>query len=88
MTPAPARAPDNLGIAAGNSTATSGAEAPVLDIDDVTKTYPGEPPVQALRGLSLTIGPPPAPICLSTLDDRTHLGSRGSPLRTSLPNIA
>jgi putative ABC transport system ATP-binding protein len=29
----------------------------VLDIDDVTKTYPGEPPVQALRGVSLTIGP-------------------------------
>ena len=56
MTPAP-RAPDNPGIAAGNSTATSGAEAPVLDIDNVTKAYPGEPPVQALRRLSLTIGP-------------------------------
>jgi putative ABC transport system ATP-binding protein len=57
MTPAPARAPDNLGIAAANSTATSGTEAPVLDIDNVTKTYPGEPPVEALRGVSLTIGP-------------------------------
>jgi putative ABC transport system ATP-binding protein len=57
MTPAPARAPDSPGIAAGHSIATSGVEAPVLDIDDVTKTYPGEPPVQALRGLSLTIGP-------------------------------
>ena len=29
--------------------------APVLDIDDVTKTYPGEPPVHALRGVNLTI---------------------------------
>jgi putative ABC transport system ATP-binding protein len=57
MTPAPARAPDNPGIAAANGTATSGTEAPVLDIDNVTKTYPGEPPVEALRGLSLTIGP-------------------------------
>jgi putative ABC transport system ATP-binding protein len=32
-------------------------QAVVLDIDDVTKAYPGEPPVQALRGVSLTIGP-------------------------------
>ena len=30
---------------------------PVLDVDDVTKSYPGEPPVQALRGVNLTIGP-------------------------------
>src|SRR5579863_3773869 len=29
---------------------------PVLDIDDVTKSYSGEPPVQALRGVSLAIG--------------------------------
>ena len=29
---------------------------PVLDVDDVTKSYPGEPPVQALRGVNLTIG--------------------------------
>ena len=57
MTHTPSRAPDNTRIATGNGTATSGAEAPLLDINDVTKTYPGEPPVQALRGLSLTIGP-------------------------------
>jgi putative ABC transport system ATP-binding protein len=31
--------------------------APVLDVDDVTKSYAGEPPVQALRGVNLTIGP-------------------------------
>jgi putative ABC transport system ATP-binding protein len=37
--------------------ATNSAGAPVLDVDDVTKTYPGEPPVQALRGVSLTVGP-------------------------------
>ncbi len=29
---------------------------PVLEVDNVTKTYPGEPPVQALRGVNLTIG--------------------------------
>jgi putative ABC transport system ATP-binding protein len=28
----------------------------VLDVHDVTKHYPGEPPVQALRGVNLTIG--------------------------------
>ena len=28
----------------------------MLDVDDVTKSYPGEPPVQALRGVNLTIG--------------------------------
>ena len=29
----------------------------MLDVDDVTKSYPGEPPVQALREVNLTIGP-------------------------------
>jgi len=29
----------------------------VLEVHDLTKSYPGEPPVQALRGVSLTIGP-------------------------------
>ena len=29
---------------------------PVLEVDDVTKSYPGEPPVDALQGVSLTIG--------------------------------
>jgi putative ABC transport system ATP-binding protein len=32
------------------------AGVPVLDVDDVTKSYPGEPPVQALREVNLTIG--------------------------------
>ena len=34
----------------------SGGPAPVLELDKVTKTYPGEPPVQALRGVDLSIG--------------------------------
>jgi putative ABC transport system ATP-binding protein len=29
---------------------------PVLEVESVTKTYPGEPPVSALRGVSLSIG--------------------------------
>jgi putative ABC transport system ATP-binding protein len=33
----------------------SGTGVPVLDLDEVTKRYPGEPPVQALREMNLTI---------------------------------
>jgi putative ABC transport system ATP-binding protein len=33
-----------------------GAGVPVLDVERVTKSYPGEPPVQALREVNLTIG--------------------------------
>jgi putative ABC transport system ATP-binding protein len=33
------------------------AGVPVLDVENVTKSYPGEPAVEALRGVSLTIGP-------------------------------
>jgi putative ABC transport system ATP-binding protein len=40
-------------VAAGAGLGDGGV--PVLDVDDVTKTYPGEPPVQALREVSLTI---------------------------------
>ncbi len=29
----------------------------VLDVENVTKSYPGEPPVEALREVNLTIGP-------------------------------
>jgi len=32
------------------------APAPILEVDDVTKSYPGEPPVQALREVNLSIG--------------------------------
>jgi putative ABC transport system ATP-binding protein len=43
-------------VAAGNGFAIGGAGVPVLDVDDVSKSYPGEPPVEALRGVNLTIG--------------------------------
>jgi putative ABC transport system ATP-binding protein len=33
----------------------SGTGVPVLDLDEVTKRYPGEPPIQALREMNLTI---------------------------------
>ncbi len=36
--------------------AAAALRAPVLEVDDVTKSYSGEPPVQALRGVSLAIG--------------------------------
>ncbi len=32
-------------------------QVPVLEVDSLTKSYPGEPPVEALRGVDLTIGP-------------------------------
>jgi putative ABC transport system ATP-binding protein len=35
--------------------AMDGAGVRVLEVDDVTKSYSGEPPIQALRGVSLTI---------------------------------
>jgi putative ABC transport system ATP-binding protein len=42
------------GVAMGNYRhATS--QVPVLELDSVTKCYPGEPPVQALRGVDLLI---------------------------------
>jgi putative ABC transport system ATP-binding protein len=34
-----------------------GARVPAIEVDDVTKRYPGEPGVQALDGVDLTIGP-------------------------------
>jgi putative ABC transport system ATP-binding protein len=56
MTHTPPPTPDGNALAAGNGFAIAGAGVPVLDVDDVTKSYPGEPPVHALRGVSLTIG--------------------------------
>jgi putative ABC transport system ATP-binding protein len=57
MTSAPPPTPDDNAVADGNGSSVRGAKAPVLEIDDVTMTYPGEPPIHALRGVSLTIGP-------------------------------
>ena len=48
--------PDNNAVAAGNGSAIGGAGVPVLDVDGVSKSYPGEPPVRALREVNLTIG--------------------------------
>ncbi len=47
--------PDDHPVAAGNGSVTDEAQVPVLEVDNVTKSYPGEPPVQALRGVNLTI---------------------------------
>jgi len=55
MTSTPPPTPNDNAIADGNGSATRSASVPVLEVHDVTKSYPGEPPVQALRGVSLTI---------------------------------
>ena len=57
MTHTPPPTPSDNAVAAGNGFAIGDAGVPVLDVDDVTKSYPGEPPVQALREVNLTIGP-------------------------------
>jgi putative ABC transport system ATP-binding protein len=57
MTSTPPPTPDDNAVAAGNGSAIRGAGVPVLEVQDVTKSYPGEPPVQALREVNLTIGP-------------------------------
>jgi putative ABC transport system ATP-binding protein len=56
MTCTPPPTPDNDAVAAGNGFALNSAGVPVLDVNDVTKCYPGEPPVQALGAVNLTIG--------------------------------
>jgi putative ABC transport system ATP-binding protein len=48
--------PDKRAVAANNGLRISGAGVPVLDVEDVTKSYPSEPPVHALREVNLTIG--------------------------------
>lgn len=47
---------DEPSSVAGVRPASDLLPVPVLEVDNVTKTYPGEPPVLALRGVSLTIG--------------------------------
>ena len=47
---------DHPSVVASNGSVTDAAQVPVLEVDYVTKSYPGEPPVQALRGVNLTIG--------------------------------
>ncbi len=48
--------PENDAVPTGNGFAIGDAGGPVLDVDGVTKTYPGSPPVEALREVNLTIG--------------------------------
>jgi putative ABC transport system ATP-binding protein len=57
VTHSPPPTPSDNVVAAGNGVAIGGAGVPVLDVERVTKTYPGEPPVQALHAVDLTIGP-------------------------------
>ncbi len=56
MTNTPPTARDNTSAAPGNGVAVGAGRVPVLDVDDVSKSYPGEPPVHALREVHLTIG--------------------------------
>jgi putative ABC transport system ATP-binding protein len=48
--------PGTNATVASNGFAVGGAGVPVLEVDNATRSYPGEPPVQALRGVNLTIG--------------------------------
>ena len=57
MTYTPPSTPDNKAVAAGNGFTIGGAGGPVIDVENVTKSYPGEPPVRALHEVNLTIGP-------------------------------
>jgi putative ABC transport system ATP-binding protein len=57
MTSTPPPTPNSNAVTPGNAVAIEGAGVPVLDVDGVSKSYPGEPPVQALREVNLTIGP-------------------------------
>jgi putative ABC transport system ATP-binding protein len=54
MTSTPPPTPNSNSLTPANGFAIAGV--PVLDVDDLTKSYPGEPPVHALREVSLTIG--------------------------------
>jgi putative ABC transport system ATP-binding protein len=56
MTSTPPHPPDQPMAGAGSYCVTGAVRVPVLDVENVTKTYPGEPPVEALRGVNLTIG--------------------------------
>jgi putative ABC transport system ATP-binding protein len=57
VTTTPPGTPGDNVLTAGNGRAFGDPRVPVLETDKVTKSYPGEPPVQALRGVDLTIGP-------------------------------
>jgi putative ABC transport system ATP-binding protein len=56
MTHPPSKHDSNT-VTAGAGSVIGDASVPVLDVDEVTKSYPGALPVEALRGVNLTIGP-------------------------------
>jgi putative ABC transport system ATP-binding protein len=56
VTCTPPHPPDLPLVAAVNGSAPDAVQVPVLEVHDVTKSYPGEPPVQALGGVNLAIG--------------------------------
>ncbi len=56
MTHTPPTTPNTNAVATGDGSAPDAAEVPILDVDGVTKSYPGEPPIQALREVTLAIG--------------------------------
>ncbi len=47
---------DQLWLDGTNRVVADAPKVPVLEIENVTKTYPGEPPVQALSAIHLTVG--------------------------------
>jgi putative ABC transport system ATP-binding protein len=52
----PAHPRDQRTVVARSGFVADAAEVPVLEVDSVAKSYPGEPPVQALCGVNLTLG--------------------------------
>jgi putative ABC transport system ATP-binding protein len=56
MSHGPPPSPQSNTVTAGDGFAIGDAGIPALEMEDVTKSYPGEPPVEALRGVNLTIG--------------------------------
>ena len=78
MTRAPSPTPNHTAVSAGNGVATGGAGAPVLHIDDVTKTYPGEPPVHGLGAVALVVGAVGVAniMITSVLENRSEIGLR------------
>ncbi len=56
MTSAPPPTSNGNAVTTGSNVAIEGTGVPVLDVDGVSKRYPGEPPVQALREVRLAIG--------------------------------
>ena len=55
MTRTPPHPPGGASAPAANDLVSDPPHAPVLEVDEVTKSYAGEPPVDALRGVDLTI---------------------------------